>query len=44
MKLVKSLGKYVNYVMNPKFKDDYPYSKELFAVAMSNKPRSRLIN
>ena len=34
MKLVKSQEKYVKYVMNPNFKDGYPFSRELFAAEM----------
>ena len=34
MKLVTSREKYIKYVMKPKFKDGYPFSKDLFAVEM----------
>ena len=34
MKLVSSEQKYQKYVMKPNFKDDYPFSKDLFALDM----------
>ena len=34
MKLVTSDKKYLKYVMKPNFKDDFPFSKHLFAVEM----------
>ena len=34
MKLVTSEQKYQKYVMKPNFKDDYPFSKDLFALEM----------
>ena len=37
MKLVISDKKYQKYVMKPNFKDEYPFSKELFAVEMGKR-------
>ena len=34
MKLVTDEKKYLKYVMKPNFKDDFPFSKHLFAVEM----------